>query len=102
MDEHVLALREELRAYARAHGADSIGITSAEAFDAQVPNKQKSSTTARGMKTLVVFGRHMLTGALSTQDIQLQGVNYHMCVDEVDRISLELCDWLEPRVYVGL
>ena len=48
MDEHALALREELRAYARARGADSIGITSAEAFDAQVPNKQKSSTTALG------------------------------------------------------
>jgi ferredoxin len=102
MDEHALALREELRAYARARGADSIGITSAEAFDAQVPNKQKSSTTALGMKTLIVFGRHMLTGALATQDIPLQGVNSHMCVDEVDRISLELCDWLEHRGYVGI
>ena len=46
MDEQALALREELRAYARARGADSIGITSAEAFDEQVPNKQKSSSTA--------------------------------------------------------
>jgi iron complex transport system substrate-binding protein len=57
MDEQALALREELRAFARARGADSIGITSAEAFDAQVPNKQKSSSTALGMKTLIVFGR---------------------------------------------
>jgi epoxyqueuosine reductase len=102
MGEATVSLKDELKAYARAHGADMISVAAAEAFDAHVPNKQKSTTTALGMKSLVVFGRHMLTGALGTYDVPLQGVNSHMCVDEIDRISLELCGWLEERGYLGI
>ncbi|HLI28604.1 MAG TPA: hypothetical protein VKZ60_16160 [Chloroflexota bacterium] len=102
MSESARALKEELKAYARAHGADMISVGSAEAFDAQVPNLQKTTTTALGMKSLIVFGRHMLTGALTTTDVELQGVNSHMCMDEIDHLSLALCDWLEARGHVGI
>jgi ferredoxin len=67
-----------------------------------VPNLQKPSTTARGMRTLVCFVKHMLTGSFATRDVAVQSLNSHFCMDNVERISLALADWLEARGYRGI
>ena len=57
-----MELKEELKQYAAAVGADSLGVVSAVAYEKLVPNLQKPSTVCEGMSSLLVFVKHMLTG----------------------------------------
>ena len=95
-------LTTELFEFARAHGADSIGVVGAQAYEARVPNLQKPSTTAPGMKSLICFVKHMLTGSFATRDVAVQSLNSHFCMDHVERISMALAEWLEDRGYLGI
>jgi len=97
-----VTLTEELFEFARSRGADSIGVVSAEAYEAKVPNLQKPSTSAMGMKSLICFVKHMLTGSFATRDVPVQSLNSHVCMDGVERISMELAEWLEKRGYLGI
>ena len=97
-----MTLTEELFAFAQRRGADSIGVVSAEAYEAKVPNLQKPSTTAQGMKSVICFVKHMLTGSFATRKIAVQSLNSHFCVDSVERTSMELAEWLEERGYLGI
>lgn len=95
-------LKDELKAFARSRGADTIGVCSAEAFERGVPNLQKPSTTSAEMNSLIVFARHMLSGSLTTASVPLQGFNSHLCMEEVDRLSEEIATWLEERGHLGI
>lgn len=95
-------LTEQLLTFARAAGADSVGVVSAEEYEAKVPNLQKPSYTAEGMRSLICFVRHMLTGSFATQDIPVQSMNSHACMDAIERISMEIADWLERKGYLGI
>ena len=63
---------------------DSIGVVSADAYESLVPNLQKPSLTASGMKSLVCFVKHMLTGSFATRDIPVQSSNSHLCMDQIE------------------
>ncbi len=95
-------LKEEIKRFAAEIGADSLGIVSAEAYEKLVPNLQKPSTVCEGMKSLLVFVKHMLTGSFATRDVPVQSMNSHLSIDHIERISLELAEWLESRGYVGI
>ena len=97
-----MTLTEELTAFGKARGADDFGIVSAEAYEAKVPNLQKPSTTAAGMKSLVAFTKHMVTGAFATRDIPIQSLNSHYAIDVCERLSLEISEWLEDRGYLAV
>lgn len=97
-----MPLTEELFAYARNRGADSIGVVSAEAYEARVPNLQKPSTTANGMKSLICFVKHMLTGSFATRDVAVQSLNSHFCMDNVERLSMEIAGWLEKKGFLAV
>ncbi len=96
------SLKQELFAYARGRGADTIGVCAAGEFERSVPNLQKPSTTSSGMESLVVFARHMLTGSLTTASVPLQSFNSHLCMEEVDRLSDEIAGWLEERGHLAI
>ena len=95
-------LRGDLFDFARQAGADSIGVVSADAYESKVPNLQKPSLTATGMKSLVCFVKHMLTGYFATRDIPVQSSNSHLCMDQIERISMDLSEWLEARVHLAV
>ena len=97
-----MTLTEELFEFARQQGADVVGAVDAEIYEAAVPNLQKPSTTAHGMRTLICFVKHMLTGSFATRDVAVQSLNSHFCMDNVEKISLALSDWLEARGYRGI
>ncbi len=95
-------LSEELRAFGVARGADDFGIVSAEAYEAKVPNLQKPSTTAAGMRSIIAFTKHMLTGAFATRDIPIQSLNSHYAIDQCERLSFEIGAWLEDRGFLAV
>ena len=95
-------LRGDLFDFARQPGADSIGVVSADAYESKVPNLQKPSLTATGMKSLVCFVKHMLTGSFATRDIPIQSSNSHLCMDQIERISMDLSEWLEARGHLAV
>lgn len=97
-----MTLTEELCAYARRRGADSVGVVSAADYEAKVPNLQRPSTTARGMNSLICFVKHMLTGSFATRDVPVQSLNSHFCMDNVERISMEIAEWLERRDFLAI
>ncbi len=97
-----MTFTEELFAFARHQGADAVGVVSADAYEGQVPNLQKPSTTAAGMKSLICFVKHMLTGSFATRDIPVQSSNSHLAMDAVERISMVLAEWLEARGHLGI
>lgn len=97
-----MELKEELKQYAAAIGADSLGVVSAEAYEKLVPNLQKPSMVCEGMGSLLVFVKHMLTGSFATRDLPLQSMNSHLAIDHIERISFDLVEWLESRGYVGI
>lgn len=97
-----MSLTQELFEFAGQVGADSIGVVSAQAYEAIVPNLQKPSLTAKGSKSLVCFVKRMLTGSFATRDIPVQSVNSHLCMDQIDRISMEIAEWLENRGFWGI
>ena len=92
-----MTIRDELFAYAEDIGADTIGVCSAEAFVALVPNRQKPSTTVQNMKSMIVFARHMLAGALTHDSQPYQGMNSHLAAFEIDELSHKIARWLEDR-----
>jgi ferredoxin len=95
-------LKADLQQFARERGVDSVGFVSAEAYERKVPNVQKPSTTAAGMRTLIVFVKHMLTGSFATKEVTSQSVNSHLCMDQIERLSMDIADWLESRGYLGI
>lgn len=97
-----MSLTEELFTYARTRGADSIGVVSAEAYEALVPNLQKPSTTAEGMKSIICYVKHMLTGSFATRDVAVQSLNSHFCMDNIERISMEIAAWLEKKGFLAV
>ena len=97
-----MSLTQELFEFAGQVGADSIGVVSAQAYEAKVPNLQKPSLTAEGTKSLICFVKHMLTGSFATRDIPVQSVNSHLCMDQIDRISMDMAEWLENRGFWGI
>jgi len=97
-----MTLTEELTAFGRARGADDFGVVSAEAYEAKVPNLQKPSTTAAGMRSIIAFTKHMVTGAYATRDIPIQSLNSHYAIDQCERLSFEISEWLEDRGYLGV
>jgi len=97
-----MTLTEEVFAFAHRKGADSIGVVSADTYEAKVPNLQKPSTTAHGMKSLVCFVKHMLTGSFATREIAVQSLNSHLCMDSIERTSMEIAEWLEKKGYLGI
>lgn len=97
-----MSLTAELKAWALARGADTIGIASAAAFEAKVPNLQKPSETAAGMHSLIAFTVHLLNGCMASHDIVTQSINSHVCIDLVEKIQYEMCDWLEERGHLGI
>lgn len=97
-----MTMRDELFAYAEEIGADTIGVCSAEEFEAQVPNRQKPSTTANNMKSMIIFARHMLGGALTHSSLPYQARNSHLVAFEIDEITDKISRWLEDRDAVAV
>ena len=97
-----MTLTEKLTAFGKARGADDFGVVSAEAYEAKVPNLQKPSTTAAGMKSIIAFTKHMVTGSYATRDIPIQSLNSHYAIDACERLSFEISEWLEARGYLGV
>ena len=97
-----MIVRQELFEFAARIGADSIGVASAPDYESRVPNLQKPSLTASGMKSLICFSKHMLTGAFATRDIAVQSTNSHYCMDQVDKASIRIARWLEERGQLGV
>lgn len=101
-DSQVAQLKSDLKAFARERGADGVGIVSTAAFEAKVPNPQKPSSTGLGYRSIVAFYRHMLTGTFVTRDVPLQSHNGHQTMDDVERLQMELVDWLERRGHLAV
>ncbi len=95
-------LKSDLKAFALERGADGIGIVSVAAFEAKVPNLQKPSSTGLGYRSIIAFYRHMLTGAFVTRHVPLQSHNGHLTMDDIERLQMELVDWLEHRGHLGV
>lgn len=95
-------LKADLKAFATACGADGVGIVSVAAFEAKVPNPQKPSSTGLGYRSIVAFYRHMMTGAFLTRHVPLQSHNGHLTMDDIERIQMELVDWLEQRGHLAV
>ena len=87
-------LKADLKAFAGERGADGVGIVSVASFEAKVPNLQKPSSTGLGYLSIVAFYRHMLTGAFVTRHVPLQSHNGHLAMDDIERLQMELVDWL--------
>ena len=92
-----MTLKDELKAWSLDHGADTFGIASAATFEAKVPNQQKPSETAAGMNSLIAFTIHMLNGSMASHDVVTQSINSHVCIDIIEKLQYEMCDWLEDR-----
>jgi ferredoxin len=101
-DPKAAQLKSELKAFATERGADGVGIVSVAAFEAKVPNLQKPSSTGLGYHSIVAFYRHMLTGAFVTRNVPLQSLNGHLTLDDIERLQMELIDWLERRGHLGV
>lgn len=97
-----MSLRRQLFEFAALSGVDSIGVASAPCYESRVPNLQKPSLTASGMKSLICFSKHMLTGSFAARDVAVQSTNSHYCMDHVDRLSLRIARWLEQRGFLGV
>ncbi|MDE3074448.1 MAG: hypothetical protein KGJ86_03385, partial [Chloroflexota bacterium] len=97
-----MSLKDELKAFARERGADGVGVVSVAGYEAKVPNLQKPSSTGEGYRSLVAFYRHVLSGAFTTSNVPYQSLNAHMCMDEIERLQMELVDWLERRGHLGV
>ena len=101
-DPKAAQLKSDLKAFATERGADGVGIVSVAAFEAKVPNLQKPSSTGLGYRSIVAFYRHMLTGAFVTRNVPLQSLNGHLALDDIERLQMELIDWLERRGHLGV
>lgn len=97
-----MTLKDDLCAWALERGADTIGVASAERFEAKITNPQKPSETAAGMNSLIAFTIHILNGSIATHDVVAQSINSHVCIDRLEKIQYEMCDWLEERGYLAI
>jgi hypothetical protein len=101
MDE-AASLKAKLREFAAGAGVDSLDSADVEAFTAVVPNGQVPAHTALGMRSIVVFSKHFLTGAMAVHDVSTQSYNSHLALDAVIDLSFRLSEWLEDQGYLAV
>ncbi|NUQ35252.1 MAG: hypothetical protein HUU29_09960 [Planctomycetaceae bacterium] len=95
-------LKDELIAQAKKLGADEVRIVNIEAYEKFVPTNAKPSYLAQGMKSIVVFYKHLLTGAAIMRDVTTQAGNSHLALDFGEEYSFYLGEWLEDKGYVAV
>jgi ferredoxin len=82
------ALKTDLQSFAMEIGVDSIGFADVDAYSAVVPNGQKPSHLADGMRSIVVITKHLLSGAVALEDVSTQSL---------EESAARLAYWLEER-----
>jgi len=96
------ALKTELAAFANEIGVDSIGVADVDAYSAVVPNGQRPSYLADGMRSIVVITKHLLSGAVVFEDVSTQSLNSHLALDDAGELVFQIAEWLEDRGHIGL
>lgn len=97
-----MSSKQEMVRFARARGADSVGVASVEEYEHRVPNGQKPDFLAEGMSSIIVVTKHLLTGAVAVQDVATQSTNSHLALDTAEEVTYDLAEWLEERGHVAL
>lgn len=95
-------LKQDLIAQAKRLGADELRIASVSDYESVVPTNAKPSYLAEGMKSIVVFYKHLLTGATVMGDVTTQAGNSHLALDFGEEYSFLLGEWLEDEGFVAL
>jgi ferredoxin len=95
-------LKADFKHFAKQIGVDSIGIADVDAYSAIVPNGQKPSYLADGMRSVVVITKHLLSGAVALEDVSTQSLNSHLALDDAGELIFLLAEWLEERGFIGL
>ena len=97
-----MSLKQDLLVRALELGADAVRIARVKDYEEVVPTNAKPSYLADGMKSIIIFHKHLLTGAVVMKDVTTQSVNSHLSLDMAEEVGFELAEWLEERGYLGV
>ena len=95
-------LKAWVKAVGKRAGADAIGVARVSDYARLVPSRQVPDNVGEGMQTLVVFVKHMLTGAFALNDVDTQSLNSHVALDACNEIGFQVCDWLEEKGHIAI
>jgi ferredoxin len=95
-------LKERLKAFAIEAGVDSLGVASVDAYTAMVPNGQFPAHSAAGMRSIIVFAKHNLSGSMALHDVSTQSYNSHLALDAVIDLTARLAEWMEAEGHLAL
>ncbi len=93
---------EEVRARARALGADLVGVADWAALEAVAPEYDKPSAHSVHLTRVIVLGRRILTGVAACSNRALQQYNLGRTVLQLEETASKLAYWLESRKYMAV
>lgn len=99
---------EDIKAQARALGADLVGIADGEVMDAHPPDprdpKRPSDITALDSKRVIVIAKRLNNGVARIQQWsdRTKFYNDELALSALEELSLELVYWLEEQGYPAI
>ena len=97
-----MSFKQELLSRALELGADSVRIARVEDYEKIVTTDARPSYLADGMKSIIIFEKHLLTGTMATRSVTTQAGNSHLALDFAEETSFRLGEWLEDRGHLAL
>ncbi|MDP2951934.1 MAG: 4Fe-4S double cluster binding domain-containing protein [Chloroflexota bacterium] len=96
-----MALKEEIKAYAREQGADLVGVAAAATLEAAPPGQRPSELLPRA-QSVVVMALHVPRGAVASPNLRLYRYSTNVVEQTLSSIAHRMTYLLEEKGYQAI